>query len=209
MKRVLSVLICVGILGGMCACSKETTITKSSEEVTTTTSVDDTKQTMDSDALNAIGDIDVDEGLLTVTITMPADLIGEISQEEIDKMVEENGYISATLNDDGSLSCTMTKEMLEETAESYDKSFQESLDSGNYPNIISITHNDDFTDFTIEYSADEGSLADSFFVLSLYAAGGFYGIIAGNVPENVHVSYVNSETGDIIQEANSNNMAGD
>ncbi len=213
MKKIISVLICLGILGGLTSCSKETTITKSSEEVTATeASEQDTKETMSSDQIDSVSDIDVDEGLLTVTITLPADLLGEeMNQEAVDKAVSENGYISGTYNDDGSVTYTMTKaqhqKVLKEYTESLDKSLQDMVDSDDYPNIVAITHNGDFTDFTITYAADEVSLVDSFSILVYYAAGGYYGVFSGTSPENIHVAFVNADTGEVIQESNSRDMA--
>lgn len=212
MKKAISILICLGILGCMSACSNETTITKSSDEVTTTTTTtDEQAETMDSEQMAAIGDIEVDEGLLTVTVTVPADLVDEgTTQESIDEAVKSGGYISGTLNDDGSVTYVMTKakhdEVMKSMAESFDQSLQELIDSGSYPNILSITHNDDFTDFTIEYAGDEVGL-DSFTVLVYYMQGAYYGVFNGSRPENVHVAFVNSESGEVITECNSRDMA--
>lgn len=211
MKRLVSVLLCLSIIGGIAACSKETKITKSSDEATTTTTTQDTNDTMSDDEISAIGDIDVDEGLLSVTVTIPADLVGEgESQETVDKTVAEMGYISGTYNADGSVTYTMTKakhkEALKELSESLDKSLQEIVDSEEYPNIVEITHNDDYTDFTIKYKGDEVGLGDSFTLLVYYYAGGFYGVFSGNKPDNVHVTFVNADTGEIIQESNSKDM---
>ena len=211
MKRLVSVLLCLGIVGGIAACSKETTITKSSDEAITTTTAQETYETMSVDDISAIGDIDVDEGLITVTVTIPADFAGEgQSQETVDKTVADKGYISGTYNSDGSVTYTMTKarhkEVMKELSESLDKSLQEIVDSEEYPNIVEITHNEDYTDFTIKYNGGEVSLGDTFTLLVFYFAGGSYGVFNGNRPDNVHVAFVNADTGEIIQESNSKDM---
>ncbi len=211
MKRLVSALLCLSIVGGIAACSKETTITKSSDEATTTTTVHDTNETINDDEISAIGDIDVDEGLLSVTVMIPADLVGDgESQETVDKTVKDKGYISGTYNSDGSVTYTMTKakhkEVMKELSESLDKSLQEIVDSEEYPNIIEITHNENYTDFTIKYKGDEVGLGDTFTLMVYYYAGGFYGVFSGNRPDNVHVAFVNADTGEIIQEANSKDM---
>lgn len=194
MKRILALLICFGMLGASACSSKETTITKSESGETTSSSS---------------GGIEVDEGLLTVTITIPADIIGEISQADLDKQLAEKGYKSATLNSDGSVTYVMTKakhkELMKEMAAEFDKSFQEMLNDEE-SSIVSITHNDDFTEFKIGYDGDEVGLADSFTVLVFYMAGAMYGAFNGKTPENVHVVFVNSKSGETIQEGNSKNL---
>ena len=214
MKRIISVLICLGIIGSVASCSKETTITKSGDDATTTTttSAQDTNETMSSDQMNALGDIEVDEGLITVTITVPADLAGEdASQDTVDKTVVENGYISGTYNSDGSITYTMTKaqhkQTMKDLSESIDKSLQDIVDSEDYPNIVEITHNEDYTDFKIKYTGEEVGFAESFTVLIYYYAGGIYGVFNGTRPDNIHVAFVNADTGEVIQEANSKDVA--
>ena len=64
----------------------------------------------------------------------------------------------------------------------------------------------DYTDFTIEYSADELSLSDTFSTILFYYIGGMYGVFNGEPTENVHVAFVNSDTGELISEANSRDM---
>lgn len=211
MKRVLSVLICIGILATS-ACSKQTTITKSSEVTVTseTSDSEQTEETIDSDAVSALKDIEVDEGLLTVTITVPADIIGETTQENVDKAVAEKGYISGTLNDDGSVTYEMTKakhkEVLKEMADGFDETIQGIVDSDDYPHIESITHNEDFTDFRVEFSSESLGLTETLVVISFYYMGGIYGVFNEKRPDNVHVAYVNSETGEVFDEFDSKNV---
>ena len=216
MKKIIAILICAGLLGTT-ACSKETKITKSNDDVSAgeTTGIEkvtDADGRSDNlDAVSAVGDIEVDEGLLTVTISIPADFIGELTQDDLDKTVAEKGYISGTLNDDGSVTYVMTKsqhkQMMEDMTKSMDESLQSILDDKDtYPNFESITHNADYTDFTIEYSAEELSLSDTFSTILFYYMGGMYGVFNGEPVENVHVAFVNSETGELISEANSRDM---
>ena len=208
MKKIVSILLCLSIVGGIASCSKDTTITKSSDETTVAVSSNETQDTMSDKEINAVGDVNVDEGLLTVSVTIPADLAGEgESQETVDKTVAEKGYISGTYNSDGSVTYTMTKakhkEVMKELSESLDKSLQEIVDSEEYPKIVAITHNENYTEFTIKYKGEEVDIGDSFTLLVYYYAGGFYGVFSGSRPDNVHVVFVNAETGKTIQEANS------
>jgi len=149
--------------------------------------------------------------MLSVTITFPADFVGESSQERIDQNVaEDDGILSGTYNDDGSVTYVMTNEkyqgLLEATAQSLNDSLQEIVDSDDYPNVLSITHNEDFTDFTVECAEDYIGATNSMLALQLYSYGGMYGIVLGETPDNIHVAYVYTETGELIEEANSRDM---
>ena len=53
--------------------------------------------------------IEVDENLLTVELTIPADFVGETTQEELNQTAKEEGLKSITLNEDGSATYVMTK----------------------------------------------------------------------------------------------------
>lgn len=59
-------------------------------------------------ALDALGKVETENGILTVSITIPADLVGETTQEDLDASKGEL-YQSALLNDDGSVTYKMTK----------------------------------------------------------------------------------------------------
>ena len=217
MKRLISAFICFSIIISVASCSKQTTISQQSENTAETTtdltesSAQGTKESLSSDAINALGDVEVDEGLFNVTVTVPADLAGkDASQESVDKAVAENGYVSGTYNSDGSVTYIMTKAKHEETmktlSEGLDKSLQEIVDSKDYPGITEITHNEDYTDFKIMYSGDKVGLSESLTVVLFYYTGGMYGVFNGTRPDNIHVTFVNSKTGKIIEESNSKDL---
>ena len=219
MKKILSLLVCAGVFG-LSACSKEdTAITRSETEGTTvaeTEQIVDTQSLEDSteefgDTLEAFGDIDVDQDMLSVTITFPADFVGESSQERIDQNVaEDDGILEGTYNDDGSVTYVMTnekyQELLDTTAQSIDESLQEIVDSDDYPNVLSITHNEDYTEFTVECAENFIGANNSMLALQFYAYGGMYGVVLGESPENVHVEYIYTETGELIEDADSRDM---
>ena len=151
---------------------------------------------------------EVEHGFMTVSITIPASYWGEeTNQETIDAVVEEKGYLSGVYNDDGSVTVVMSEsqhdEIMQEMADSFDQQIQEQLDSGEYPNFVSVTHNEDFSDFTIEYDGTAIEMADQFYPITLYYMGGFYGVFNGTEVDNVHVAFVNSATGELIDECNS------
>lgn len=156
------------------------------------------------------GSFEKDEGFFNVTLTYPASFVGEdATQESLDQIVEEsNGEIkSATLNEDGSATYVMSKsyyqESMQEMANSINESLAAMVGSEEYPNFTAVEANDNFTVFTVTTTSTELGLNEAFSVLGFYMYGGLYGTISGEQPENVHVDFVNAETGEIIESADS------
>jgi hypothetical protein len=158
--------------------------------------------------LEAIGDIEVDKGLFSVTLNIPADFVDEgTTQETLDEIVKEKGYKSATLNADGSVSYVMTKkqhqEMLESISESLNNTLSEMVGSESTPNITAIEANENFTDFKVTTTNNELSLSESFSVMTFYVYGGMYATFSGETVDNIHVDFINASSGEIIESANS------
>lgn len=171
------------------------------EKETETESEEDTISDMD-----ALGDIEVEEELFDVTLTIPAEYVEATTQEELDAVAAEKGY-KATLNDDGSATYIMTKnqhkKMLDEMASSLNESLDEMVGSENYPNFTDIKANDNFTEFTITTTSTELDLNESFSVLAFYMYGGMYNIFTGETVDNIHIDFVNADTGEIISSSDS------
>ena len=161
----------------------------------------------DWDQLAAIGDVQVENGVMTVSLNVPADLAKNIRQETIDAGIGTQ-YQAAFRNQDGSITYKMTKEqhqaMLEQLAVSFDNSLQEMIDNENYT-ISNITRNNDFTVFDISLDGAEPSVSDSFAAFSLYMYGELYGVFNGNRPEHVIVNYLDSN-GNLIDSDDSATM---
>ena len=161
----------------------------------------------DWDQLAAIGDVQVENGIMTVSLTVPADLAQNITQETIDAGIGTQ-YQAAFRNQDGSITYKMTKEqhqaMLEQLAVSFDNSLQEMIDDEKYT-ISNITRNNDFTVFDISLDGAEPSVSDSFAAFSLYMYGELYGVFNGNRPEHVIVNYLDSN-GNLIDSDDSATM---
>lgn len=160
---------------------------------------------------NETAEIGVDEGLLTVEITIPSDFLEGQTQEDLDAIAKENGYESIKLNSDGSATYKMIKaqhkKMLKEMADGFNQSLNEMIGSEDYPNITEITVNDNFTDFTIKTKSTELGFNESFSIMAFYMYGGMYNMYSGKEVDNVHVKFINDSTGEVISEANSKDMA--
>lgn len=212
MKRIIATLLVACMVISLSACGNAKNNESKNNEINknepTVASKEDEIQDEGWDKLEKLGEVKTENGILTVSITMPADLVGEdMTQEKLDSEVEKN-YISAKLNEDGSVTYKMTKKqhkaMLDEVTKSVEDSFNELInDTEN--TFTNIKHNKDFTQFDVTISTDEVGLIESFSVLAFYMYGGIYGILNGEKPDNIVVNYYNA-AGNLIQTANSADM---
>lgn len=157
--------------------------------------------------VSAVGDIEVEDNLFDVTITLPADFSEGVTQESLDASTQLGKFHSAVLNADGTVTYTMSKtqhkKMLQEMSDSIRQSLSEMIQSADYPNITGIEANDDFTQFKVTTTSTELSLNESFSVMAFYMQGGYYGAFSGNKPDNIHVDFINTNTGAVISSADS------
>ncbi len=190
--------------------SVEETATDETADVASNNSNKEEASTSGEDTINALWDVEVDKGIFNVTLTIPKDFVGETTQDELDKSVEENGYKSATLNDDGSVTYVMTKEqhkkMLDGVKEGIDQNLNDMVGSEKYPNITSITTNENYTSFTITTKNSALDTAESFAVIGMYVFGGMYAVFSGEEVYNIHVDFVNADSGEIISSSDSDSM---
>lgn len=189
-----------------CGSSAETSQTTAAEQSAESV---EAESTTERDDLEAIGDVEVDQNLFDVVLTIPADYIGETTQEELEAEAAEGGY-KVVLNDDGSATYTMTKqqhkEMMNGIRDSINQSLNEMIGSEDYPNFTAIEANEDFTSFTVTTSASELSLTDGISVIGFYMYGGLYNIFNGTPVDNIHVDFVNADSGEIISSSDSSEM---
>ncbi len=132
----------------------KSTAENSIEEIETTTieesiiEDDEIEEVDEFSALAELGEIEVNQGLFNVELTIPADYVEGMTQDELDDTVDEEGYKSITLNEDGSATYVMTKEqhkkMMDEIKSSFNESMREMVGSETYPSFVSIEANNDF-----------------------------------------------------------------
>ncbi len=143
-------------------------------------------------------------------LDIPAEFVGEQTQEDLNKIAEEYGIKSITLNDDGSATYVMTSKQHEEFLNKYKKEINDSLNeligSESYPNFTKIETNDNFTEFTITTKSTSLDMNESFSIMAFYMYGGLYSVFSGETVDNVSVTFVNEATGEVISTSNSKDM---
>lgn len=216
MKRVISILLLISLLLAFTACGQPEKMEEVVLEVTedtaeeATTAVETTEDPMaeDMEILSAIGEVSVENGILTVSVTVPASIVGEdIDQAQLDADAGTT-YQSAKVNDDGSVTYKMTraqhKEMLEGMKESIDQAIQEMIESTDF-NFQEIKYNSNMSEFEATMTTTELGLGDSFSVIAFYMYGGMYQIFCGDKSESIIVNFY-APDGTLINTADSANM---
>ncbi|OUO99807.1 hypothetical protein B5F36_14935 [Anaerofilum sp. An201] len=198
MKKAVAIVAAVCVASTLAACGQ------------TSSSGAPAPSAVTSDSATSSGQkIEVDEEVFDVEITLPADMVGETTQEQLNS--ENAGKVhSVTLNDDGSVTFVMSKrqhkEMMAEMAASLDESLSEMVGTEDYPNVQKIEHNDDYTSFTVTTTSTELSLQESMSVMIYYVSGGMYNTFAGNPAANIHVDFVNADSGEVIGSSDSSEI---
>lgn len=147
--------------------------------------------------------IETDEKLLTVEITLPASLFEGQDMSSFDSAayVEEQGLLSAKVNEDGSLTVTMTKgrheELLNEMATNLETSFAEFVNGEDTAYIKEITHNDDFTAVTMKVDKAAYENAFDFTPLAIGISVAMYQAFT-ETEYHVEITIVDVATGDTI-----------
>ena len=210
MKKIIYLLMFVIMLTGCGSANSENSASSEKKETTVKTESEEIKEieseNIDESEVEETGKIEVDDGLLTVEIEIPKNIAGDMTQEAADALAEEKGFLSVTLNDDGSITYKMTKkrhnELLSEMKNEL-TDFSDYIGTEGYENVTDISANDDLTEFVVSTRSKELNTDESFLSMYLFVEGGMYSVFSGNELENIKVIYVNPDTKEIIKEVNS------
>lgn len=185
----------------------------------------ETKEDLQSTPASIIKEV---ESLPDADITIPAGLVGaevtnSIQSEEPETKdtdststeisSDSSAGISFTENDDGTITYSMSGEqrtnIVNELSADITQSIQTILnDDDYYPDIVSITPNEDGTVFTIALADGQMNTYESMLVMSFYTIGDKYQLYKGIPADKVKttVVYINAATGEIISESDSTSM---
>lgn len=162
------------------------------------------------------GDIEVDKGLLDVTITIPANFFEFLSTDE-QPYTAESWAASATdprikkaqVNEDGSASFTISKSdhklMMQEMHDSIANSIESLKES--YPSVRGLEVNNDCTEITliVDKAGYEGSF-DAFAVFSLELQGAMYQAFNGTSESEVIVNVKDEASGEIFDSSSTKDI---
>ena len=96
MKKLVSLLLTLALMMSLVACG-------GGSETQTNGNASAEKETENS------AGVQVDEGLLNVDVTLAASFFEDQTEEEIKAEAKENGYSDCKINDDGSVTYTLSK----------------------------------------------------------------------------------------------------
>lgn len=141
---ILTLMILTSVIGGCSSNKADHDIGASNDDVVIETKTDEEDS----------GGIEVDKNLLSVEITLPPDMAGDLSDFDKETYLKENeGFIDAEVTTDGSLKIKMTKkkhqEMVEEMKTNLEASFVELIEGSDTPYIKDLTSKNDYKEITI------------------------------------------------------------
>lgn len=207
MKRIITILVAVCMILSMFAgCSNNAGTSTSTHPVVETVPPAETMPPTEPAATTEAQSIEVDEGLIFVDITLPDWFLEGEDMSTFDPAAyaRKNDFKKAVLNDDGSLTVTLSKakhrELLEEAAASLEAAFAEYVDGAETPYIKSITHSDDFKEVTISVVRADYENAFDITPFSIGIGVMMYQSIAGT-DFRTEISVVDVDTGDVINTA--------
>ena len=145
------------------------------------------------------------------TIVIPTMYESVTSQEEADEIAEKNGYESAVLDEDGSLTIVMEEDIYEKMIsaflESVEKGVQEIIGDGSVSSVRKIEYNEGLSVFTVRVDTDEIGIIERQAAEELVMYGTLYHIYTGNSVDHIQVDFVSEESGEVIESADSGSLA--
>jgi hypothetical protein len=97
------------------------------------------------------------------------------------------------------------EKMMKDMKEELDAYLVGIVGTEDYPNCTNVTFNDN-TDFEITTKSTELDLAESLSIKSYYRTGEDYNYYNNTPVDNVHVKFINADTGEVISDTNPKDM---
>jgi len=195
-NKILVTAIFLYISVYLSGCSqKERIISTNSETTTIVNSVEESSSNTETDIME---------------INIPIKMIGDLTQKDLNKKCEEKWDQSITINGDGTVTYLLTKQqhekMMKDMKEELDAYLVGIVGTEDYPNCTNVTFNDNYTYFEITTKSTELDLAESLSIKSYYRTGEDYNYYNNTPIDNVHVKFINFDTGEVISDTNSKDM---
>lgn len=188
MRKIIALIMAFAMLLSLCACGGET---EAPAEPVPGSEAPAAPGKRDEESDAPAQSIEVDEKLFNVELTIPASFFEDETEEDIKANAEEQGIKKCVINDDGSVTYTMSKdkqaELLEEMKTSAQESFASLLEGEEaVASFVDIQYNDDLSEFNITVN-DHYSVWDAFYGFTFYLVGAYYQIFDGADPDTLDV----------------------
>lgn len=181
MKKLLRLMTVIFTILVLTACGDNKN-TSSDTVNNTPPTAPDTTNTPPAEETKENTGISVDKGLLDVELTLPAVFVGEDASGELTEENKKNGFKTAKLNEDGSVTYTISKNDYEKLLSETRKVINETLEKmpEEFQSIKKVEVNNDYSvvTFTVNQEAYESSF-DAFAALGAYLQIGFYQALNG------------------------------
>ena len=208
MKKLISLSLALFLLLSLVACGNG-----SPEEDSSGGPNSSTNTSASGSGSQDSGTMEVDKGLLNVNVTLPASFFSDMTSEEIQTAAQEQGYSKCVINQDGSVTYTMTRgkynEVMEEMKTSLDESIADLVNGENaVESFLKIEYTDDLSEIDVYVDPDTYSSLDSMYAISFYILGAYYQVFSGTSPDDVDVvvNFINNNTNEVIDSASYQDM---
>lgn len=211
------ILILFSLLLIMTACSSKTvkdtvqgeTLESEGTESkdTSDTSADETEK-LKKEGTEETDKIEVDKKLFTTEIHLPASIFGDEppTQEDINQSIASGMIQDGKINPDGSVTYKVSKAQHNKLMDNFMVELKSTLDglvSDESNSFMKIEVNKDTSEYKVYVDPERYNEFESFSALGLYIQSAFYRSVAGEKDIYTTVKFVNNETGEILNEANS------
>lgn len=202
MKKFLACLLACLMAASMASCggSGKGADSSSSEAWSTVSQAEFKEEESKAEESSAPASSQADEE--DVTITLPATFFENVPDFDPEAYAQEQGFVKAEVNDDGSVTVTMTKdhqnELLSEMKTELQKTVDDIIGGDSTPYISKITYNDDFTQVVMEVDREAYEAAFDMSPLALGFAAMMYQRFSG---QELHCEVVvkDAATGEAIK----------
>ncbi len=154
------------------------------------------------------GPLQVDEGLLTIDITIGASFFEDKTEEEIKADAKENDFLNCTINEDGSVTYKMTRIQHQAKLKEFKASLETTIaglleGDDKVASFISIDYNDDFSKIDIYVDPETYSSWDNLYALTFYISGAYYQSFAGVDGDKIDivVNFIDNNTKEVLNSA--------
>lgn len=145
-----------------------------------------------------------------ISFTLSASYSQGQTQDDLDAYCKEQNFTSAILNADGSITYTMPaarhEALLEEVRNTIVTTVDGLVGTEEYPNLVSVEYDDNLTEFTVTTKSTEPDIDEVFLPMLLVKYGELYHIYQNLTVDNIVVTFVNADSGEVIHTANSSEV---